>query len=171
MNSSTVASPGVQPQVNTTKVTGRRELHFNKLDEILVEANGLAAIQVRQLGNWSLGQTTGHLARAMQMSLDGFTDRPAPLPLRLILKLLKKRLLTKGFRPGFKLRGPAAEKSILDRSFSTEQGLNELQTNIDRLKREPQRHPHPAFGKLTREEWDQVHLRHAELHLSFFVPC
>jgi hypothetical protein len=157
--------------VDSTKVTGRRELHFNTLDDILVDANGLAAMPMRPLGNWSVGQATGHLARAMQMSLDGFADPRAPLPIRLFLKLLKKRLLTKGLRPGFKLRGPAAEKSILDRSFSTEQGLNELRTNIDRLKREPQRHPHPAFGVLTRAEWEQLHLRHAELHLSFFVPA
>jgi hypothetical protein len=29
---------------------------------------------------------------------------------------------------------------------------------------------HPVLGKLTHEEWTQLHLRHAELHLSFAVP-
>jgi hypothetical protein len=48
--------------------------------------------------------------------------------------------------------------------------LNELRAAIDRLNREPKRAPSPVFGKMTREEWDQLHLRHAELHLSFFVP-
>jgi hypothetical protein len=28
----------------------------------------------------------------------------------------------------------------------------------------------PAFGALTHEQWVQLHLRHAELHLSFVVP-
>ncbi len=41
---------------------------------------------------------------------------------------------------------------------------------IDRLNREPQRYPSPVFGKMTKEEWDQLHLRHAEMHLSFYVP-
>jgi hypothetical protein len=35
------------------------------------------------------------------------------------------------------------------------------------LKTEPQRHPSPFFGTLTNEEWDALHCRHAELHLSF----
>ncbi len=57
--------------VNTSKVSGRRELHFTSLDEILADAQRLAAGQYRQLGNWSLGQATTHLARTMKMSLDG----------------------------------------------------------------------------------------------------
>jgi hypothetical protein len=26
---------------------------------------------------------------------------------------------------------------------------------------------HPVLGKLTHDQWKQIHLRHAELHLSF----
>lgn len=156
--------------VRTTKVVGRRKVRFENLDEILTDAEMLVARRVRQLGNWSVGQATGHLARTMQLSLDGFGGILAPLPLRLMMKIAKRPLLRYGFRPGFQLPSPIAEKAILEPSFSSEQGLGELRANIERLKREPQRAVHPAFGKLTREEWDRVHLRHAELHLSFFVP-
>jgi len=41
---------------------------------------------------------------------------------------------------------------------------------VARLQATTKRYPSPAFGPLTLEEWDQLHLRHAELHLSFFVP-
>jgi len=156
--------------VRRTKVVGRRKVRFENLDEILADAEMLSARRVRQLGNWSVGQATGHLARTMQLSLDGFGGVLAPLPIRLLLKMLKPYLLTRGFRPGFKLPSPVAEKAILEPSFSSEQGLSELRASIERLKQEPQRAVHPAFGKLTREEWNKVHLRHAELHLSFFVP-
>jgi hypothetical protein len=35
------------------------------------------------------------------------------------------------------------------------------------LKTEPRRKPSPLFGELTIDEWNQLHCRHAELHLSF----
>ena len=107
----------------------------------------------------------------MKMSLDGTTLGRAPLPIRVLLRyVFKKRILTKGMRPGFNLKGPFADYIIPGAAYTTDQGLADLRAGIERLKREPQRHPHPAFGPLTREEWDLLHLRHAELHLSFFVP-
>jgi hypothetical protein len=30
--------------------------------------------------------------------------------------------------------------------------------------------PNPVFGAMTPEDWKRLHLRHAELHLSFVVP-
>ena len=30
--------------------------------------------------------------------------------------------------------------------------------------------PHPVIGRLSAAQWNKFHLRHAELHLSFFVP-
>jgi len=154
----------------TTKVTGRRKLRFATLDEILIDAERLSAGSARPLGNWSLGQATEHLARAMTMSLDGTNLGRAPLPIRLLLQyVFKKRILTKGMRPGFILKGEFADYIVPGPAYTTEQGLASLRTGIERLKREPQRHPHPAFGSLTRQEWDLIHLRHAELHLSFFV--
>ncbi len=169
MSSSTISGQPGKTAVNTTKVTGRRALHFTALDDIRADAERLAAGGARQLGNWSLGQATVHLARAMLMAVDG-DPRRAPLPVRLIVRLLRKRILTKGVRPGFKLPKEAADKYVADPTVSTEQGLNELRASIQRLKTEPQRHTHPVLGRMTRDEWDLLQLRHAELHLSFFVP-
>jgi hypothetical protein len=167
---STATAAPTNPVV-TTKVTGRRVLRFTSLDDILKDAQQLTTGRARRLGNWSLGQATGHLACAMKMSLDGTNHGRAPLPVRIILRLFfKKLILTKGMRPGFNLKGKFAQYMIPEATCSNEQGLSDLRAGIERLKREPQRHPHPAFGPLTREEWDQLHLRHAELHLSFFVP-
>jgi len=38
------------------------------------------------------------------------------------------------------------------------------------LKSEGSRDFQQCFYLLTREEWDQFHIRHPELHLSFIVP-
>ena len=56
-----------------------------------------------------------------------------------------------------------------DISVSTEQGLRSLRAAIERCQTENSRAEHPAFGKLTREEWDKLNLRHAELHMSYAV--
>src|SRR5262249_13164144 len=124
MSTATAAS---DTPVVTTKVTGRRELRFEALDDILADAGRLSASHVRALGNWSLGQATGHLARAMAMSLDGTTLGRAPLPIRVLLRyVFKKRILTKGMRPGFNLKGPFAQYIVPDATCSTEQGLAQL---------------------------------------------
>ena len=90
--------------------------------------------------------------------------------IRLFAPLIKKRLLRGPMSPGFKLPPAAAKELIPETPISAEPGLNELRSAIERLNCETHRAPSPVFGKMTREEWDQLHLRHAELHLSFFVP-
>jgi len=156
------------PPIATKNVTGRRVLRFSTLDDILADAERLAAGRVRALGNWSLGEALAHLARTMKMSLDGASFR-VPFFMRWIARLFKNRLLRSPMRPGFNLPRAAEAQLLASPPVSTEEGLNQLRAAIERLKREPQRAPNPAFGPLTREEWDQLHLRHAELHLSFFM--
>ena len=31
--------------------------------------------------------------------------------------------------------------------------------------------PSPVFGAMSHEQWEQLHCRHAELHLSFIHPA
>src|SRR5262245_21314522 len=90
--------------IDTAKVTGRRTLRFESLDEIAAEVDWLAECEeVRALGNWSSGQVLQHLATTMNNSIDGFSGF-VPLPVRLLLRLLmKKRFLTKPMPPGFQL--------------------------------------------------------------------
>lgn len=156
--------------VETGKVTGRRKLHFESLDQILSEAERLAAARdTRKLGNWSLGQVLKHLSSAMHMSIDGAKSLP-PWFIRLIGPLLKKRVLRE-MSAGFQLPKPAAEELIASPSTTTQDGLIALRNAIQRMKSDSNRKPHSVFGKMTNEEWDQLHFRHAELHLSFIEPA
>ena len=61
--------------VKTSKVSGRRRLHFGSLDEVLAEAERLAAGPYRKLGNWRLGEILMHLALAGNKSIDGTIER------------------------------------------------------------------------------------------------
>jgi hypothetical protein len=155
--------------VNTSKVEGRRELHFATLDEMLAEAERLAAARnVKVLGNWTLGQALGHLAAAMDMAVDGSSIRP-PLFIRLMGPLFKKQVLKK-MRPGYSLPPDAAKNLVPPPSISTEEGLKKFRTAAARLKASPDRAPSPFLGRLTQRESDRLQLSHAELHLSFFIP-
>jgi hypothetical protein len=49
-------------------------------------------------------------------------------------------------------------------------GLAAMERAVARLRQTHVRAPHPLFGSLSAEEWDQLHMRHSEMHLSFIVP-
>jgi hypothetical protein len=154
--------------VDTTKAQGRRTLRFQSLDDVLADADRLADAPVRSLGNWSLGQICKHLAESMNQSIDGF-EFQASLPVRMVARLIKGRYLKRGFTPGFKL--PRRAVRLLPPPIDTQEGLAALRAGVERLKRETRRSANPVFGPLTAEEWNQLHLRHSELHLSFIVPA
>jgi hypothetical protein len=156
--------------IDTTKVKERRQLHFTSLDDILADLDHLAeAPEVRTLGNWSAGQIFQHLAVAFTCSIDGFPFH-LPAPVRFLFRLfLKRAVLNKPMSAGFRLPAKAATK-LVPLPIGKEEGLENLRRAIHRLQTEEQRSPNPVVGKLTREEWDNLHCRHAELHLSFLVP-
>jgi hypothetical protein len=155
--------------VVTTKVTGRRELRFNCLDDILADVEQLNNGQVKALGNWSSGQVLRHLVIIMNGSMDGLRSRP-PWFIRLIGKMVKRRMLTKPMSAGFKLPAKALEE-LGPGPTEWADGVRQFRESVRRLKTEAGRAPSPFMGAMTREEWDQLHCRHAELHLSFLVPA
>ncbi len=152
--------------IDTKSVATRRQVHYNRLEDIIADAECMVDCNARTVGNWSRGQIFRHLATAMNQSIDGM-DLTPPWFLRLGARLLKKRLLTKPLSPGFRL--PRKTK-LLPEPVSDQQGLQELREAVARLRADSTRKPSPLLGDLSLEEWDQLHCRHAELHMSFIVP-
>jgi uncharacterized protein DUF1569 len=157
-------------RIDTTKVAGRRELHFDSLEDILAEVDRLAGSrEIKTLGNWSAGQIFEHLARVMDRSIDGF-ENTLPAIVRFVFQYtLKPRLLNKPMTAGFKLPAKAGAELIAPPT-SFEDGLAHIRGAIHRLQTDPKRVPSPFLGPLTRDEWTRMHCRHAELHLSFLIP-
>lgn len=155
--------------VNTKKVSGRRKLRYDSYQDLLNDAERLAVSELRTLGNWSLGQVLGHLARAMEMSIDG-SDLKAPWLVRLVVRLFFRRRFLKGPIPaGLPLRN-VAHDLLVPPPTSSQAGLAELRRAVERLQHETDRAPHPLLGELSLDEWDSLHLRHAEMHMSFMAP-
>ncbi|MBI2824938.1 MAG: DUF1569 domain-containing protein [Planctomycetia bacterium] len=163
MATTTQAAP-----VDTSQVAGRRDVHYNAVDDILADAERLAAGGYTRLGNWPLGKMAKHITNAFNMALDGPPTK-VPLPIRVIARWLYKDKAIQKMRPGFKLNATMA-KHFVPGDTSDAEGIESLRTACRRWKSEKQRHPHPFFGKLTDDEWNRLMLRHAEMHMSFLVP-
>jgi hypothetical protein len=164
-----VAEHAAGSAIDTKRVAGRRQPHYNSVDDLLADAQKLAQSPHRTLGNWSLGMILKHLANTFTMGIDGGVP-PAPWILRTIARTVMKRRMLRGPMPaGYKLP-PSAARTLMAGPTSSEEGLAALRTAIGRWKTESKRSSHPFFGNLTPDEWTQLQLRHAELHMSFVVP-
>ena len=112
-----------------------------------------------------MGQILEHLAIANDKSIDGFGFQ-APLPIRMLGPLFKKRLLERGLTPGFQLskKGSAV---LVPGETDAQAALDHLRRSFERLQSESKRSPHPFLGAMTCDESNRLCLRHAELHMSF----
>lgn len=147
----------------------RRTLHFSSLQEILDEAERLAASPHQLLGSWSYGEILDHLARGMDDFYVGFGFQAPWFARTLIAPLIRKRVLKQPMPTGIKL--PKTATALLpQQGISVADGLEHLRSATERLVREDPTHPHPFLGRLKPDEVRQLVLRHAELHLSYVVP-
>jgi hypothetical protein len=156
--------------VDVKKVANRRPVRYNTLDEFVRDAERLAQVDVRTLGNRSYTQILGHLAFAMNGSIDGSVLR-IPWHLRTVARLLRKRILSRGLTPGFQLSRDNDAKAWVEAPLEIEKALEGVRKAVGRLQSETKRSPHPALGALSTDEWNTFHLRHSELHMSFVVPA
>ena len=160
------------PLVDTSKVTERRHLHFNSIDEVLAEVDRLVAAEragrLKHVGNWTLGQTLGHLASWAEYGYDGCPLKP-PFFIRWILRMQKNRFLYKPMPAGVRI--PRVPNGTLATDpMPLDEALPRFRKAMERVKTEPPTAPSPALGKLTHDESIALNLRHAELHLGFMVP-
>lgn len=158
--------------IDTKRVTVRRSLRFEKIDDAIRDADMLAAAEkrgtLRATGNWTLGQALGHIAFWANTPFEGYRGmkRP-PWLVRQIVRLMKHRLLNRGLPSGAKIPGVPGGTFGVD-LMETADGLSAMRTAFERLAAECPAAPNIMFGPLTHEEWINLNLRHAELHLSFF---
>ena len=158
--------------VDTGKVSERRRLRFESIDEVLAEVDRLAEAErvgrLRQLGNWTLGQVLGHLAAWAEYSYKG-TPLKVPFFIKWILRLRKRKFLYGTMRAGVKIPGVNGG-TLATQPMSLDEALGRMRRVMERLKSEAPTAPNSIFGPLTHEEWIAINLRHAELHLGFLIP-
>lgn len=152
----------------------RRELTFDDLDQVAQDARKLLADGYVPTGNWDLAQVCAHLCDWMRYPMDGYP--PAPLPIRVILWLMKvtvgqsqlKSVLKNGFRDSL----PTMPQTVHAANSSTDaEAVEQLRATIDRFKTHSGTfYASPIYGELTPEEHAKLQLVHCAHHLSFLVP-
>jgi hypothetical protein len=155
--------------IDTRQVLNRRQLRYESLDDLLADADRLATEDSRTLGNWTREQIFDHLARWFRMAVEG-TDVQAPRWVQFILWQWRKRSLALPSKPGVKIPSPLESVLLPEEGFLTDRCLQDLHSAVSRFRAASQFAPHAAYGQLTRDEWQQLALRHAEMHMSFIVP-
>jgi len=143
----------------------RRDIQFSDFDQVAADVSDLQAKGYQRCGNWTLGQICDHLAIFMRGSLDGFSWK-IPWIFRVTIgsfflrRILRQRKMATGVKvPKVFLPGEPTEDIASVESFL--QLVRRYQNHTGAMV------PSPLSGKLSRQEWDQLHLIHAAHHLSF----
>ena len=146
----------------------RRNLHFHHLNDVLADLDKLEQSNITTSGNWSLYQILSHLSNSIEFSM---TQYPHLLPLavrRTVGKRgLKALLKNQEMQPG--VQNPAAPQSREESDRSHEvQAFSALRKAIaDFQAYDGPLAEHPAFGTVSKDEFEKVHAYHCALHLSF----
>ena len=94
--------------VDTGKVSTCRKLKFDSTDQVLADVDLLVeaerAGRLGHVGNWSLGQTFGHLASWAEYAYAGYPGKP-PFFIRWILRSRKQKFIHEPMRAGVKIPG------------------------------------------------------------------
>jgi hypothetical protein len=151
----------------------RRHLRLESIDDAIAEAERLAAAEregrIERAGNWTVGQTLGHLSTWTNFAFDGYPRSVrAPLFVRAILRMMRKRILTHGMMSGVRIRGVEGGTLGLER-LHPDEGLCRYRAAMQRLRDHAPTLTNPVFGRLTHEQWKQLNLRHSDLHMSFLT--
>ena len=157
--------------VDTGKVAGRRMLRFESIDQMMAEVDRLVEAErvgrLARLGNWTPGQTIGHLAVWAEYSYTGSPVKP-PFFIKWFLRLQKRKFLYEPMRAGVKIPGIEGG-TLATEPMPLDEALGRLRRVMERLKTEVPTARNIIFGPLTHKEWIAINLRHAELHLGFLV--
>ena len=154
--------------IKTSQVTNRRELRFESFGDILLDVEGILGRSHRTLGNWSAAQIVEHLALTFRCAVDG-SEYKANIVFRSLSPLVKKKTLSQAMTPGLTMPSGMRPDFYPDEAVEEQTALEHLKYEIERYQDAEELAKHVVFGKLKRHEWDQLHFRHAEMHLSFIV--
>jgi len=149
----------------------RRRLEFHCFNCLRGELDRLEAAgeaNIRAVGRWTPGQVVQHLAEVVTRSIDGF-EFEGPRLVRMLRPVLRLTMMGRPMPSGVKLKG-AMTAMVPPPSIRFDNALANLRRELDRAERERMTAKSPVFGRMTHDDWANLHLRHAELHLGFLHP-
>jgi hypothetical protein len=144
-------APAAPPHIDSARVVGRRAIRFRTLDDVLADAERIAAADragtLQRLGNWSPGMVFAHVANWASYPFDGYPEslRKPPWLVRVLLRRRKDRFIHGALPAGARIpRVPGGTVGADD--VSTDDGLRRLRAALARLKAFRPPTDSPVFG-------------------------
>jgi hypothetical protein len=136
-------------------------------NEITARLNMLAPQAERKWGKMDAAQMLAHCSEPFKISM---SDKKIPRPfVSYLFGWVARRMVLadKPYKPGL----PTGKELIIkdERDFETEK--KKLGSLIQEFYSKPEKvgqHPHPFFGKFTKEEWGKSMYKHVDHHLLQF---
>ncbi len=151
-----------------TAARKRRKLDFRTWPEVLADVENLRQAGYDRAGNWELSQILEHIGDGLKTARQG-TEHQGPWIIRKLIGpfilggILRNRRMKPGIQvPDWWLPGPAHDESAALDAFRAEVAAFERFSERTR--------PHPFFGALSKDQWNELALIHAAHHLSFLLP-
>ena len=149
----------------------RRELEFKTLEQVVADVDQLVSGEVRTTGNHSFGQILNHLALSQDVSSGRATPPPPPFFMKLMLPLMRMMVInSKPLKPGIQLPKQGEAFFWPDKEIDVPTGAAYFKESTEYYLSNGPVEKHPFFGKMTKQQADELNCRHASLHLSFVHP-
>lgn len=144
-----------------------RQLDFTDFSQVLADIERLQRQGYDRAATWDLAQTCEHLAFFIESSIDG-PNYHVPWIFKVLFgRMFLKRILNqRTMKPGV----PTPQKPLPLPGGNVEAAVARLKNAIDRFqKHEGDYFPSPFFGRMTPEEWRELHLIHCAHHLGNLI--
>ena len=147
----------------------RREISFSSWEEVIADIEELIGQPEHETtGNHSFGKIVQHLANTNEMVVGNITPPKLPWYMRLAMPLLKNGILNQPVKPGFKLHNTAMQEFFWSKTeVDPKEAIENFKASVKAYQDKGPLAVHPIFGKVTREQVDNITLSHAAMHLSF----
>jgi hypothetical protein len=124
----------------------------------------------RKWGKMTVPQMLAHCSLGMQWALGELVPEKAPLPLRVMGRLVKPMVLRN--EEPLRKNSPTAKSLIVADELDLSQERDRLAGLIDKFiaggAAGCTRNPHAFFGRMTPEEWSILMYKHLDHHLRQF---
>ena len=149
----------------------RRNLQLESVDDVIEDVNKIAEADANGslsvTGQWSAGEILSHLSAWIEYAYNGYPIDAPPWLVQKVLKFHLRSILKNGMKPGVDIPGVEGG-TVGQEKIDCDVACQRYLVALNRLaSSEETKYPSPAFGKLDKDKFVKLNLRHAELHLSF----
>ncbi len=142
-------------------------LKLKSLDDVSARLDALERSAAPSAeGSWSVAQVLIHCAQSIEYSVSGYPAAKGALFQKTVGRLALRKFLGAGAM-SHDLAAPIPKAPEPPASSTLADGISRLRRAIAAFRSHPgELAPHFAYGKVTREQYEQVHAMHVANHLE-----